>query len=114
MEAGADITLMDPWTICSHNELGETLVTVHTQKGDELLQQCVSLNLEPRSFSEVEPALSLKDVWRKQVTEPVYRGRPCKKTLCPCSPCGTEAAKIVAHGGGNAASLTHYLLSDSC
>lgn len=33
MEAGADITLMDPWTICSHNELGETLVTVHTQKG---------------------------------------------------------------------------------
>lgn len=79
MEAGADITLMDPWTICSHNELGETLVTVHTQKGDELLQQCVSLNLEPRSFSEVEPALSLKDVWRKQVTEPAYRGRPCKK-----------------------------------
>ena len=65
MEAGADITLMDPWTICSHNELGETLVTVHTQKGDELLQQCVSLNLEPRSFSEVEPALSLKDVWRQ-------------------------------------------------
>ena len=57
----------------------QTLVTVHTQKGDELLQQCVSLNLEPRSFSEVEPALSLKDVWRKQVTEPVYRGRPCKK-----------------------------------
>lgn len=78
-EAGADISLMDPWGIRPHGGLGETLITVHTPKGSELFQQCVSLVLEPRSFSEVEPALSLKDVWRKQVTEPVFRGKLCKE-----------------------------------
>lgn len=79
IKAGADISLMDPWGIRSHNDLGETLVTVHTPEGGELLNQCVSLILEPRSFSEVEPALSFKDVWRKQVTEPAFRGKPCKQ-----------------------------------
>ncbi|WP_455664327.1 4Fe-4S dicluster domain-containing protein [Phocaeicola sp.] len=79
IEAGADISLMDPWCIRPHNDLGETLVTVHTPEGGRLLQRCASLILKPQSFSEVEPALSLKDVWRKQVTEPVFRGKPYKE-----------------------------------
>lgn len=78
-EAEADISLMDPWGIRPSNELGETLVTVHTPIGDELLQGCDSLTLESKEFTEVQPALSLKDVWRKQVIEPAFRGKACEE-----------------------------------
>lgn len=75
--AQADITLMDPWIIRSANELGETLVTVHTEQGSKLLKACNNIELESKPYSDVLPALSLKDVWRKQIIELAFRGKTC-------------------------------------
>lgn len=76
IEAGADISLMDPWIIRKENKLGETLITIHTNKGLELLHNIPNLILEQKMFKEVEPALSLKDIWRKQQTVPFFRNKP--------------------------------------
>ena len=75
--AGADITLMDPWKIRQENDMGETLVIVHTEKGLRLLEQLPSLKLEGKSYAEIEPALDLKDVWRKQQLVEFFRGGKC-------------------------------------
>lgn len=75
--ASADITLMDPWNIRKPNDLGETLSIVHSDKGKRLIEQIQSLQLEPKSFDEVNPALDLKDVWRKQQLVPFFRGENC-------------------------------------
>ena len=74
--AGADISLMDPWTIRQPNDLGETLITVHTGRGMELLQ-IAAIRLEPKKFEEVKPALDLPDIWRKQQLVPFFRGEEC-------------------------------------
>lgn len=81
IKAGADLSLMDPWVIREPNELGETLVTVHTDKGQTLLEKIEQIGLEEKTFSEVEPALSLRDVWRKQQCEPYFRGKPVSKKV---------------------------------
>ena len=75
--AGADITLMDPWKIRPENDMGETLVIAHTEKGLNLLEQLPPLKLEGKSYAEIEPALDLKDVWRKQQTVAFFRGGEC-------------------------------------
>lgn len=46
IKAGADISLMDPWIISKKNNLGETLITIHTLKGQELLSNIQNLSLE--------------------------------------------------------------------
>lgn len=74
VEVGADISLMDPWIIRKANELGETLVVVHTAKGMDLLKNIPNLMLEEKNYQQVEPALSLKDIWRKQQLVPFFRG----------------------------------------
>lgn len=76
--AEADISLMDPWEIRSSNNLGETLITIHSNKGKEFLHTCHEIVLEPKLYNEVLPALSLKDVWRKQVTEAAFRETGCE------------------------------------
>lgn len=81
IECGADISLMDPWEIRQQNDLGETLITVHTEKGLQLLQTIPNLILEAKIYQEVEPALSLKDVWRKQQLVPFFRGKDCDKKI---------------------------------
>ena len=80
-ECGADISLMDPWEIRQQNDLGETLITVHTEKGLQLLQTIPNLILEAKIYQEVEPALSLKDVWRKQQLVSFFRGKDCDKKI---------------------------------
>ena len=75
--AGADITLMDPWKIRPENALGETLVVVHTEAGQRLLEALPGLRLEPKSFADVEAALDLTDVWRKQQLVPFFRSEGC-------------------------------------
>ena len=75
--AGADITLMDPWKIRQENALGETLVVVHTEAGRRLLEALPGLRLEPKAFADVEAALDLTDVWRKQQLVPFFRGEGC-------------------------------------
>lgn len=72
--AGADITLMDPWVIRNPNNLGETVVIVSTEAGDDLLNNIPIIALDPISFDDVMPALSIGDVRCKQVLEPFYRG----------------------------------------
>ena len=75
--AGADITLMDPWKIRQENDMGETLVIAHTEKGLKLLERLPSLKLEGKSYAGIEPALDLKDVWRKQQLVEFFRGGEC-------------------------------------
>lgn len=74
MECGADITLMDPWNIRTANELGETLVTVHTSRGMELLNSIPHLVVEEKSYEEIRPALDEPDIWRKRETVAYFRG----------------------------------------
>lgn len=72
--AEADITLMDPWKIRPANNLGETLTIVHTNNGLNLLNAILPLTLEQKTYQEIEPALDLKDIWRKQQLVPFFRG----------------------------------------
>lgn len=77
----ADITLMDPWKIRKPNDLGETLVIVHTDKGKRLIEQIQSLRFESKSFDEVKLALDLKDIWRKQQLVSFFRGENCSDLI---------------------------------
>lgn len=79
--AKADISLMDPWNIRHSNNLGETLIIVHTHKGKELLSQIANIELESIPFEMVKPALDLKDIWRKQQLIPFFRGKKCSNVI---------------------------------
>ncbi|CCX68132.1 iron-sulfur cluster-binding protein/coenzyme F420-reducing hydrogenase beta subunit putative [Prevotella sp. CAG:255] len=81
IKAEADLTLMDPWKIRTPNNLGETLVTVHTETGGKLLKNIDAIGLQKKTFEDVKAALSLKDVWRKQQTEPFFRGEKCSENI---------------------------------
>ena len=81
IHAEADISLMDPWKIKEPNDLGETLLTVHTQQGLDLLHNLSDIELKEKSFKEVCPALDLKDIWRKQQLVPFFRGENCNELI---------------------------------
>ena len=81
MECGADISLMDPWIIRTANDLGETLVTVHTEQGLSLLESCKHLTLEKKTYEEVEPALGLGDIKRKRRLLPFFRHETSDTTI---------------------------------
>lgn len=49
IESNADITLMDPWIIRKSNDLGETLITVHTEKGLKILKDIPNIVLEAKA-----------------------------------------------------------------
>lgn len=97
LEAGADISLMDPWTIRPENEWGETLIIVHSEKGFELLKNIPNLILEEKSFKEVEPALSLKDVWRKQQLVPFFRGETTEDKLVKAGKAEIKQRRLLQH-----------------
>lgn len=73
-EVGADVSLMDPWSIRQENDLGETLVSVHTVKGLDLIKNTVCLVTEEKCYEEIRPALGEKDIWRKRIMVPFFRG----------------------------------------
>lgn len=81
LECKADISLMDPWGIRMPNDLGETLITLHTEKGLHLLQQISDLELKVKTYKEVEYSLTLKDVWIKQLLIPFYRNETTHKSI---------------------------------
>lgn len=81
IDVSADMTLMDPWIIRESNEFGETLLTVHTEKGLNILKSIPNLILEEKIYKEVEPALSIKDVQRKQQLVPFFRGEKCDNII---------------------------------
>ena len=66
VEVNADISVMDPWKIRPANSLGETLVSVHSDVGLQLMRETTSLLVEEKNFSQVVDALGLEDVWRKR------------------------------------------------
>ena len=74
IEVGADICMMDPWKIRPENNLGETLVTVHTDVGLQIMQKTKFLIAEEKTFSQVKDALGLDDVWRKRVCASYFQG----------------------------------------
>jgi len=73
----ADITLMDPWVIRKPNDLGETLITVHTERGSELLRNIPNLVAKATTYTKIEPALGLVDIRRKQELVSYFRGKDC-------------------------------------
>lgn len=77
----ADFALMDPWKIRPPNNLGETLITIFTEKGDVFLKNIKQIELHSKKYNEVKAALGLKDVWRKQQTEPYFRGKSCNNKI---------------------------------
>lgn len=79
--AGADLSLMDPWVIKDKNNFGETLITVHTSKGYELLKNIPNLVLKEKTYKEVKPALSIKDILRKQQLTTFFKGTETKAAL---------------------------------
>lgn len=81
METNADITLMDPWKIREANELGETLITVHTSEGMDLLKSVSAIALEEKSFADIEPALDLTDIRRKRELVAFFRGENVDKRI---------------------------------
>ena len=74
MEVGADLSLMDPWGIRKPNDLGETLITIHTEQGKELLEATKLLGCEYKTYLEIRNALGLDDVERKRLCVPYFRG----------------------------------------
>lgn len=81
MEIGADISLMDPWGIRRENEFGETLVTVHTEVGENLIKNTRHLVVEEKSYDEIRVALGEADIWRKRATIPYFLGHECSNVV---------------------------------
>ena len=74
----ADLSLMDPWgEINPSDTQGTTLVTVHTQAGNDIIKTVKNLNLLEKSYKEVIPALGLNDINRKQKLIPYFLGENC-------------------------------------
>lgn len=96
IKSNADITLMDPWIIRKSNELGETLIIVHTEKGLNILKDIPNIVLEAKSYKDVEPALSLKDVWRKQKLVPFFRGENCDDKIIKAGKAEIRQRKILS------------------
>ena len=81
IEAGADMSLMDPWDIREENNLGETVITVYSGKGLDLLRATAHLVLEEKQYEEIEPTFGLGDVWRKRKMVPFFRGEKCEDII---------------------------------
>ena len=73
-KVGADLSLMDPWGICKRNEMGETLVVVHSERGLKLLQETKHLIVKKKNYEEIRPALGEKDIQYKRMLIPYFRG----------------------------------------
>lgn len=80
-EAGADISLMDPWIIRQPNALGETLMVVNTPEGRSLVDSVPSLVVEEKRYDEIAPALGVRDIKRKQALVPYFRGCKCSMRI---------------------------------
>lgn len=96
IQSNADMTLMDPWIIREKNDLGETLITVHTEKGLEILKNIPDIVLNSKTYTEVEPALSLKDVWRKQQLVPFFIGKECDNKIIKAGKAEIRQRKILS------------------
>jgi len=76
-----DITLLDPWKIEKDTKLGKTLTIAHTQEGNQFLNNISEINLEIKSYAEIEDALDLNDIKRKQKLVPYFRGEACSTKI---------------------------------
>lgn len=81
INAGADLTLMDPWEICKPGNEGDTLVAVISEAGKHLIENLPMLEHAPLTYEEALPALGLTDIRRKQSLVPYYRGESCTSRI---------------------------------
>lgn len=81
LEANADITVMDPWNIRQPNGLGETLITVHSEKGAKIIDSIKQLQLESYKYQDILPALGIKDIKRKQELTFFFKGENCSTKI---------------------------------
>lgn len=77
----ADISLMDPWCIRKANDLGETLITAHSEKGLSLLENNTLLALEKLDYNAAKPALGEADILKKQLLVNFFKGNGCSFTI---------------------------------
>lgn len=81
IEVGADLSLMDPWSIKEPNDLGETLVSVYTEKGLSILESFQTIIKEKKTYYEIAPALGEFDVICKRLLQPFYKGEKVEKKI---------------------------------
>lgn len=81
IEVGADLCLMDPWDIREPNDLGETLVSVYTEKGLSILESIQSIIKEKKTYCEIAPALGEFDVKCKRLLQPFFKGEKVEKEI---------------------------------
>ena len=77
----ADLTLMDPWGIGTAHESGQTLVVVGSAVGLQLLNDISGLEKSEIDYPTAKVSLGLKDIWRKQVLIPYYKGKSCSELI---------------------------------
>ena len=81
IKVNADITLLDPWNIRPNNDLGETVVVINTDAGKKLLKSIPEIVFDRKNFTEIEPSLQLKDIWRKQQLIAYFKGDECSNVI---------------------------------
>lgn len=75
----ADITVLDPWCIESKNDLGNSLIITHSEKGNELLE-LPNLEINKTTFEEIEPALMFDDIIKKNSLISYFKGEKVNET----------------------------------
>ena len=71
----SDITIMDPWGIEIDRSQGESLFSVNTQKGVELLQSFSShIRYQEQETDKIKQSLSIDDIKKKNELLPYYLG----------------------------------------
>lgn len=75
--ANADISLMDPWEICEPNDKGSTLMVINSMAGAELVNKISEIAAKRKSYDEIESALGIVDIKRKQALIPFFKKEKC-------------------------------------
>ncbi len=77
----ADITVLDPWHINLDDKLGDNLIVVHSEKGEQLLKSISCIEAKKASYEEIEISLSLNDIKRKNRLINFFRGTESDKNI---------------------------------
>lgn len=81
IEVEADLCLMDPWNIREPNNLGETLVSVYTDRGQSTLKATKNITIIKKEYHEIAPALGEFDVKCKRLLQPFYKGEEVEEYI---------------------------------
>lgn len=95
IKVNADITLLDPWKIRPNNDLGETVIVINTEVGKKILKSIPEIVFDEKSFTEIEPSLQLKDIWRKQQLVSYFKGDDCPDVIRKAGKVEVEQRKFI-------------------